>query len=811
MKLCKAKKKIHKNLNVCFDIDPDAVSITTRRERIQHRADVEISYTTKVPDPIVFNPISPTNKDYQRIRGILPPKGYTVQVNGEYVKCDLEGNFSKQVALNEGINVFEVQTFRGDDRSNIVRVIIEKDTVPPVTEIFANSERVQDRAVTNQFFDIKFRVQEKSIPTTTYYQLRTALTATEKRAFSGNLFIEDEDIYDIEYWSIDSVGNEEAVHKFAQFVIDRTPPTAPEIAIDDLPAKTNQSTIHVHGSCSHDTVTVLVNGERADLNNETWTVVVPLLVEGINYISAVAYDEAENPSVPATASIIRDQRPPEPPRVISYDRKTRASKELVTGSQSEDTYRLLLNGEHGHIVIINPVRWRLLAALNEGDNHFQVIAEDDVGNQSLPLLFTITKDTMPPPPPSVDPYSDRTNDPIFILTGTASDDTAKVLVNGQEAILVNGRWHIVLELEEGLNEIELIAEDDVGNQSTTVLVIVELDSTPPRIPSIDPVPFYVNVSHLPIAGDKSLDTAEILVNGTSVGVSYPSPERWQKILSLVPGVNTIQAQASDDLGNTSQPLSTFTQYLPGPVQFSIKYVPPAVLSPSVLLDGEKDELATILVGGATNGVSYPEGLRGTKWTAVLNLEVGTNTFFVQAIDPAGNRSIEEEVTINRQLPRSLHRFFINSVYAVDGDVKVEGKPANRLEIPTEKSNVYFLRGTKPRDTKVFSNLGNVLMPDGIEGDTWEFILPVPKLRLGPVQITLQGDRVLDPPVIMISSLLHVRSKFVGSISFKIGGTIETEMPQNSSIIITDFQLNNTPSPIANVPIVNYLDSKPLDR
>lgn len=793
--------KVKKKLNIAVEIETTSAKIFAHKEKISQKSNVEVSFETVVPEPTVFNPITPTNKNTQEIRGFRPSEDFIVEINESPIGIVYNKNeFKKRVHLHDGKNRFQIRLKKKHDYSKAVSISIEKNTIPPITNIFVNNRLASSNMITNRSYDISFEVSSQTEPSTTFYQINNQ----NIRVFSNPFLLTDEGEYQIEFWSKDSLDNEEIPHDFLVLEIKKTPPERPEISISDLPAKTNASFIRVHGTNSLDTEILDVNGVRATRQDAThWFATIPLLIEGVNIITAVAFDAAGNESAPATVSIVRKQIPPARPKIITQTRRTKNNTLRVIGSQSDDTVSMVLNGGFP-IKLTSFIRWATDLVLEEGPNNFIVHAIDDVGNVSLPLEFTIVRKSIPPPVPTIDPVISPTNIVSQLLTGTSKFSQEVVMNNTIRIPVSNDEWKIIINLEtEGLNEIKVQAADDLDNRSDPVFAEIVLKTTPPAAPTIDPIPLFTNIGSLFLSGTKSLDSSAIMVNDDSTEVSFPSSTTWNKTADLVVGRNQFSVRAIDIVGNISPEATAATEYKVAPPTFSIDNFSPKTLGISALIRGTREISSLIHVNNGT--ISYPDGhMDGTMWVCSSFLDIGINNLIFRAKDLAGNISAPQSINIERLLPVALSAFTITTVYGLgkEGKVFVNQEPAPILISKNIRS--IFIEGRKPKGAMVNSNFGKIELPGGISGQSWQMILPVPLLQGKVLELTLEGDRVIDPPQIFVSDIVIAKNKFVGTISVKIGGTTDVTMEQDSFIILTDYQLKHTVSPIKGVPLGQIL-------
>ena len=87
---------------------------------------------------------------------------------------------------------------------------------------------------------------------------------------------------------------------------------------------------------------------------------------------------------------------------------------------------------------------------------------------------------------------------------------------------------------------------------STPVSLTDQVSTPPQ-PSFSRVitdKGYTYLASKKMFGFKSTNATEVLVNGITTGVSYPSEIKWEKMLPLVKGTNVISIQAKNEAGTS---------------------------------------------------------------------------------------------------------------------------------------------------------------------------------------------------------------------------------------------------------------------
>lgn len=81
--------------------------------------------------------------------------------------------------------------------------------------------------------------------------------------------------------------------------------------------------------------------------------------------------------------------------------------------------------------------------------------------------------------------------------------------------------------------------------------VFDIDSTPPVPPNVNPIKSPTIMLSQVISGFKTADAASILINGSSIGIAYPTLTAWTYNAALSKGINTFSVKARDAAGNDS--------------------------------------------------------------------------------------------------------------------------------------------------------------------------------------------------------------------------------------------------------------------
>lgn len=322
---------------------------------------------------------------------------------------------------------------------------------------------------------------------------------------------------------------------------------------------------------------------------------------------------------------------------------------------------------------------------------------------SEPVTFTV--DTTPPAV-TINAVTSPTNDPAPTLTGDTGTEagdiptitvtiyrgttTAGTVASSGEATDEGSTWsYTPTHLADGTYTAQAEQEDQAGNRGKSEPpVTFTVDTTPPALTIATPAEGAVlevaRAKLSGLAGEASGDQPTVklkLYHGSSVSGGLvqelevtASAGNWSTGASLAPlenGIYTIQAQQSDDAGNTATRTTTFTVATASPVvtlstsafvqrtgAFFTNATPTFTGSASTAPEDAKAVLLKIYRGTAASGapISTTEGvLTGSSWQASPALGEGTYTAVAQQQDsnPYSHPGTSDPVmfTVDAQAPQ----------------------------------------------------------------------------------------------------------------------------------------------------------------
>ncbi|WP_172807586.1 hypothetical protein [Endozoicomonas ascidiicola] len=251
-----------------------------------------------------------------------------------------------------------------------------------------------------------------------------------------------------------------------------------------------------------------------------------------------------------------------------------------------------------------------------------------------------------------------TNDK-FQMSGE-SVEPLSLEINGKKILQTSpGPWSITnFSLNQGVNQLTLIAKDRAGNTAEAIEFTVHVDSIAPLIGELEPKGVINQIPEVITAGYQENGSGVDLANSSFIlsreGVSVPgdllesknggnseSAIVFKPSSALIEGQYLARVRLVDQFGN----LSALKEH-----SFTLDYTPPeppilntypdVTTIQQVKLTGTRESGATIMLGGN----DFTSGA-GTQWSVSVVLDEGDNTLSFTTRDAAGNVSEPRVVSI----------------------------------------------------------------------------------------------------------------------------------------------------------------------
>lgn len=338
--------------------------------------------------------------------------------------------------------------------------------------------------------------------------------------------------------------------------VDTSPP---QLRVNTPATLLSLPTVRLSGTLELDSRLVITRAgetlqELAAASDSAFNVDVEL-VEGVNVLEVAAVDLAGN-RVSHRFAVVFDTTAPLL-ELQPVPASTRNNAFTLRGV-SETATNVRVNSRQGVIAAESYPDGSFSARvpLLEGSNDIIVRAADSAGNVSE-QTFTIVQDTLAPQIIVSAPAGNTvTQADTLTVSGQISDSdpgTLQATVNGDILPLDGGAFDVAVTLEEGLNNVVIVATDAAGNASERQVTIVR-DTTAPDLTLLEPVTNSDTTTTRLLA--RTSDSATATLNGVPITV-LPGGIIATDV-NLESGENRFVLAAEDALGNRSEVTATIT-------------------------------------------------------------------------------------------------------------------------------------------------------------------------------------------------------------------------------------------------------------
>ncbi|MFV9261054.1 Ig-like domain-containing protein [Citrobacter freundii] len=442
---------------------------------------------------------------------------------------------------------------------------------------------------------------------------------------------------------------------------------------------TNNANPKITGVTAPDaTITLVINGKTynttADSNGH-WSITIDDTL-GDNTYSYTVTAEKDGKVNYATGNIVIDTSSLTPTHEldsnsdsgVKNDHITNVSTPTLTGkAEAGATITVTLNGTSYTTIAADDGTWSLVVNLQEGVNHYTVMAEDKAGNMSEVVEGEVTLDSQAPATTSGLVNEDNSGDTTDTITNVSTPSlmgktepgvTVTVEINSHVYTTIageDGSWtiQIVDPLNEGRNEYTVTVEDIAGNQSQTKGEIT-LDTTAPVISGVkmsasdDADGDGVTETNRPtIEGKVDEYDVEMTISFSAGGPKYPvdinSDGTWsyQHPEEFAPGKHEFILEVTDKAGNTSSSSGSFEVVSPGGAPLPFEETTAPVEFEGVTQAGSHVQLS---VGDDMYSTLADES---GKWAITSqNYSQGNYAYSIQVTTPSGDIfSDKGEITV----------------------------------------------------------------------------------------------------------------------------------------------------------------------
>ena len=250
----------------------------------------------------------------------------------------------------------------------------------------------------------------------------------------------------------------------------------------------------------------------------------------------------------------------------------------------------------------------------------------------------------------------------LLVEGVTDPDATVWLNNWFQSLDVSdeGSFSVVYPLQEGVNEIELVAVDDAGNQASLVREITLLTEPPDVVVLNPPEGLWINERMLSVQGSVP-PGIRVEVNQTEAQVDETG--NFNVDIVLDEGENIVRVEAIDAVENVSvEERRVYLHTLPPALSLTTVRDGMTVREPSLLVVGQSVPQTNIWLNGRELVVDSQGGFQG-----LVELIEGENIVRVEAMDRAGNRSVVvREVVYSSEPASATLPTAVRNVLAVTG-------------------------------------------------------------------------------------------------------------------------------------------------
>lgn len=282
--------------------------------------------------------------------------------------------------------------------------------------------------------------------------------------------------------------------------------------------------------------------------------------------------------------------------------------------------------------------FRMSVPLAEGPNDLVVTATAPSGLWNSTMV-TVVRDSLPPPiiikSPHQDYITNKVADKVLTVSGLI-EPNATFSINGKNIPLNNdGTFSITVDIKEGLNVINFVAKDKVGNLNSSVLRVL-YDVRPPALSVYGPADnAYTNGTAAHVSGltEPGLNVSASTQNHTSASMAG-SDGRFELDIGLSEGLNLVTIMVRDSAGNPNQTVRKVTSDTVPPKITTVSIYEGIVVAESrIFVEGQTEAGAMVKVNGNLVDAGYTGQF--SKW---VDLPSATNTITIDSVDRAGNRA-----------------------------------------------------------------------------------------------------------------------------------------------------------------------------
>lgn len=373
--------------------------------------------------------------------------------------------------------------------------------------------------------------------------------------------------------------------------------------------ETNRSPVAVEGRYGSGVEAVYINNIKAAMNGGRWNLNVNLN-EGDNELLIESEEADGSRTAVKTIDIEYDRTAPGVPEIESPGSNSETvtidkTRMEITGSVSSDTGAVIVNDYRLTRYVPGSGEFKYIADtaygnLEVGENKYEVIAEDQAGNQSEAATITLVlkqeaieeeEDSASDTDSEADSSSSTGENTVsestssggvritapnggesfsssetsFEIRGTVPDDTARVVVNDYTLQgYTPGDSNFLYKTSSSLGNLEIgevniytaVAYDEEDDQLGSASISIDVESNGAGDPQIT-IPtasgsYTTSLNQLVIGGPVGKWVNRIYVNDEELTDYIPGSQKWRKTVDLQSGENTFIIYGEGSSGETER-------------------------------------------------------------------------------------------------------------------------------------------------------------------------------------------------------------------------------------------------------------------
>jgi len=510
------------------------------------------SYTNKNPFPLDIQVTDSTRTDTK------------VFLNGNLVITSQSEKFLANLNLNTGVNRIEIIA-TDEFGSTSAPLVINNLVLDQASPILSNIIPVADSTTPRR--NIAVSANSNEVLSNVSVNGIAMNLSSDKLSFNGELGASIEGEFALSLIAKDRAGNETKMS--FKTIVDTLPPDLRHSNASGYLSSNSTYTINANvNDLTGATTEIYHNGRKVYTTTDANIAYNATLSEGANTFVLKSYDSFGNETNPSYIGDIKlDSTIPQIVSNNASDLFTNRPTFNLTYSVLESggvTSKVFKNGTDVHSSTSKSVSTEI--ALSPGLNNFQIKATDAASNEAIPVsINNIFLDQVPPKIALTETRAHYTTDQsTYVVSGNVTDEISvetKFVLNGETFVATDLKtFSETIILQEGINNIEVIAEDAAGNISVPVsLREIGLDTLAPVISSslsgeitVYAPSFMIDVK----VTDFSKVITEVFVNGESVYLN--SNKEFTFNAQLKPGRNIITAISTDSQNKKTAPFKIVT-------------------------------------------------------------------------------------------------------------------------------------------------------------------------------------------------------------------------------------------------------------